>query len=99
MKIWRIENNEGYGPFQGKWDTKNYAEVMDIVNYDLPCATADCLFDIKDGMICGCENLAQLNQWILKDGYKRLKEMGYKIITREVKSILAYGKYQVIAQP
>ena len=99
MKIWRIENNKGQGPFRGDWYGRPYTLIMEVINHDLPETCTDCKFNVRNEMIVGCESLSQLNKWILPNGYKILKEMGYKITTREIKEILAYGQFQVVALP
>ena len=89
IKIWRMENEDGIGPFRGG----NY-EVSQILNYDNPECCIDCKHTIQDNEKVGCISLYQLKKWFTN--YSILKKNGFKIIRKECNKIVAKGEYQVI---
>lgn len=105
MKVYRIANREGRGPYTGQmaweqWATENHncgpvhpAPQWDLQNWsEVPARTRNkCVF--------GFRTLKQLRKWFNATERKRLSRMGYVIVRVEVAALVAESALQCAFLP
>ena len=99
--IWRIENEEGVGPYQGDMDDSSLAELISSHNTDntkpAPCDDQGIRRYPEGEEICGFKDMAQVREWFDRDILIALYAEGYKLKKIVVSVVTAVGQKQVLA--
>lgn len=96
MKIYRVENREGLGPYRNTdWQPWEHGNALTH-----PCPRFDKgLNYIKSCEKCAFKSYRQLRDWFTKEELAELKTMGYDIIKLEVdRKLIRFGKKQIVYQ-
>ncbi len=102
MKIYRVQDKQGRGPwkpgFSPKWvrsepDHELVPWYVDWLGFDprreiLP----------KECVGCGCATIYQLRRWFNHDEYQTLRILGYRSVEMEVDRILRQNEKQLFAR-
>lgn len=96
MIIYRIQDNDGSGPFKPGETMKWLRVFRDLrVFVPWPLEFRDITEEILDGFCvgCGCESKKVLKQWFSKAEYKTLVKMGYTAV--EIVPDVIFGKSEI----
>ena len=105
MKIYRIETENGIGPFHQKLSVFDYIDndlMTDAMNKFYDIESVHCAPDssmIGDGIVFGCVSVEHLKQWINASMINILKRYNYRISVYNIKSVIKSinpnNKYQI----
>lgn len=101
IKIYRIENKFGKGPYSRNEFLINdfIAEHDDdYISHPNPCNDPKIGRYPEHDEICGFINKEQMLMWFTRSQLNSLLKIGFKIKHMVVSSITAYGKFQVLAK-
>lgn len=99
--IWRIENKEGIGPYQGNIDSFELNEMMHSHNRDdtkpVVCEDKGIMRYPEQDEICGFEDMHQVKSWFTREELIALYKGGYNLRRIEVSVITAQSSSQLLA--
>ncbi len=102
--IYRVQDKDGRGPFKPGF-SHNWIDVdKDVTKLlpsfiDFPLTLSAIKLGYYDGYCgTGCKNLEQLKKWFSENELKKLKELGYSIVSVKVHKILAESDIQLLFQ-
>ena len=110
MRVFRIQNEDGYGPYTCLFNFDFVKELKDMYNKhsvnntsnsfrDLwPTAYADCQEGWLKDHRCGFINEAQLFNWFSEEELKMLKSHGFDLVILD-KEVVSIGKNQIVFTP
>ncbi len=99
MKVFRIQDSDGRGPWKPGFSLKWVEHREDHKNLQ------PWLFEIgpvhlkatrNEHVGCGCKTIEQLKRWITESEYKRLLGFGYKAVKMKIFRILGESKTQCL---
>lgn len=101
MKVFRIQDADGRGPFRPgfspRWIEKDSSiQPPDETVFDLLQVSELLTLDSLLHHGTGCTSLLQLKTWFTPAEVKRLRHFGYFPVQLEVDHIVAAGKHQVL---
>lgn len=99
MLVYRIENDNGVGPFVAgdDWDFYPLDYHPGQAFMDFPRPDDDGLLFEEDIHKCGCASLRQLIHWFPKPVRTMLTERNYKLVVLDIPDErVQVGQYQVI---
>lgn len=101
-KIWRVENKEGRGCYQGQSHKPFIGDMiarhdLDEIRTPMPYNDKGIGRCSKSPEICGFVNKKQAQEWFSKDDLILLKDFGFDLKEVEVSRITATGRRQILA--
>lgn len=90
MKVYRIEDSAGYGPYRGRHDMSAWSRRDHNDWHPTPLMEGLPI----SGRLCGFKSLYYLKKWFTPHELMRLKRLGYSIKKVEAKEV-CYGKNQL----
>ena len=106
-KIYRIENDEEFGPYYAAWQgntvLRDLFSKCDPINHPTPDEDPGIpLCDVRDDdfercFIYGFANMEQVNKWFTPEELKVMQEHGFFLREIEVKEIVYTSEHQVVA--
>lgn len=101
MKVYRIQDREGRGPFRPGFSKSWLIDRPDLDNLPPYFEAFDMREIIRKGelgdwMGCGCLSPTQLRRWFIADEYSRLMSYGYRAVCLSGCRILAKNNTQVV---
>lgn len=103
MKLFRVEDRDGRGPYRpglsAKWISDRDHPPPFFEELGIALGHVRFLFgDDEDGK-CGCVSLDQLSLWFDRKELRRLKRMGFKVVQVRARRIVAETPTQVVFVP
>src|SRR5208282_10475 len=99
MLIYRIQDNEGRGPYRPGFSTKwldDDPRALGLLPWFEEFGTS--ILRGTEGMHCGsgCSSLKQLALWFSESEFKRLRNFDYSLVAMDVDRILAHSSVQLV---